>query len=566
MNVIPAFMTALRRNQHSNRNFRLLFQVLILLLVLIVSFSFIFYYLMKAEGQDFCLLTSFYWVLVTMTTLGYGDITFSSLSGQVFSLIVLITGIVLIFIVLPFTFIESIYASWVEANRELKAPRKLSRFFSGHVIITSVGPVAFALIRRLESYNYSYVLLVPDYDQALPLSERGMNVMVGDLDNPDTYRQAQIGIASMVAATGDDPTVNVNVIMTVKRLAPKVPVVALCHSRTSRRILDIAGSEHTLDLSIQLGDSLARLAYPGEERAQVAATFGTLAIAEARVRGTDLVDQTVGQTSLQKELGISIVGSWRKGEFIVFQPGMRISRRSILVLAGKPEQVEAFNRRYPDTETIAKPVVIIGGGRVGQAAARRLDSKGIDYRIIEREPTTGSPSEKTVIGDASRDEVLVNAGINDASTVLITTHNDNVNIYLTLLLRHLNPEMMIISRSMRERNLANLYRAGADYVMSHASMGAKEIFNLLKRGNIEMLAEGLDVFSLPVPPKLVGKRLADAQIRKRTGCIVVAVKALHGVEINPDPREPLPDTGSLVLIATVENEARFLRQFPPRKF
>ena len=54
------------------------------------------------------------------------------------------------------------------------------------------------------------------------------------------------------------------------------------------------------------------------------------------------------------------------------------------------------------------------------------------------------------------------------------------------------------------------------------------------------------------------------QVVKRTGAIVIAVQAVDEVKINPDPQEPLPESGSMIILATVENEARFLKQFPPK--
>ena len=49
---------------------------------------------------------SFYWVLTTMSTLGYGDITFVGSEGRLFSMIVMFTGVFYLFIVLPFVFME----------------------------------------------------------------------------------------------------------------------------------------------------------------------------------------------------------------------------------------------------------------------------------------------------------------------------------------------------------------------------------------------------------------------------------------------------------------------------
>ena len=92
-----------------------------------------------------------------------------------------------------------------------------------------------------------------------------------------------------------------------------------------------------------------------------------------------------------------------------------------------------------------------------------------------------------------------------------------MNIYLTIYCRRLRPDIQIISRATRERNVSTLHRAGADFVLSYASMGATAIFNYLRRGGVVVVAEGLQLAETPVPDALAGKSLAEAAIPQRSG-------------------------------------------------
>lgn len=168
-------------------------------------------------------------------------------------------------------------------------------------------------------------------------------------------------------------------------------------------------------------------------------------------------------------------------------------------------------------------MVILGGGRVGRAAGRTLEAQGIDYLIVEQLPERVPNTGKYVLGNAAEFEILSQAGIMEAPTVIITTHDDETNIYLTIYCRRLRPDIEIIGRATLERNVATLHRAGADFVMSYASMGANAIFNLLERSDILMVDEGLDVFKVKIPVSLVGKSLANSSIRRETGCTVIAL-------------------------------------------
>ena len=85
---------------------RALLKFLVLLVSVIIIFSIAFHFIMLREGREFSWVTGVYWTLTVMSTLGFGDITFHSDLGLVFTLVVLITGIFLLLILLPFDFIR----------------------------------------------------------------------------------------------------------------------------------------------------------------------------------------------------------------------------------------------------------------------------------------------------------------------------------------------------------------------------------------------------------------------------------------------------------------------------
>ncbi len=84
----------------------------------------------------------------------------------------------------------------------------------------------------------------------------------------------------------------------------------------------------------------------------------------------------------------------------------------------------------------------------------------------------------------------------------MTTHDDDLNIYLTIYCRKLRPDVQILSRSTLDRNVPSLYNAGANLVMSHASMAASTIINLLSPGRVTILTEGLNIFRVTAPRPL----------------------------------------------------------------
>ncbi len=170
--LVPQIYHLLRRRPNQINILNLL-RFLFLLTLMVTAYSVAFHFIMQYEGRtEFSWVTGFYWTLTVMSTLGFGDITFTSDLGRAFSTVVLLSGIVFLLVLLPFTFIEFFYEPWLKAQAEARAPRKLPEKTRGHVILTEYDAVTHAFIERLVKHQYPYVLLAPDLDQALRLRPR----------------------------------------------------------------------------------------------------------------------------------------------------------------------------------------------------------------------------------------------------------------------------------------------------------------------------------------------------------------------------------------------------------
>jgi Trk K+ transport system NAD-binding subunit len=559
---LPAQFSYFVETTGMRRNVKLLIRFLAILVVLIVFYSIVFHLIMEYEDQAHSWVTGFYWTLTVMSTLGFGDITFQSDLGRMFSILVLVSGVMFLLIVLPFTFIQFFYAPWLEAQTRRRVPREVDDSVVDHILLASHEPVAVSLIQRLDSLGRAYLLIEPDLGRALELEEAGLKVVLGSPEDLDTYSRLGVQRAAMVVANVDDH-VNTNITFTVREQDETVPIVSFARDAASVDILELAGSTTVLQLPDMLGRSLARRVLAGDHRAGVIGEFDELVIAEAPVAGTPLIGKTLGEGWLREMTGLTAVGAWERGRFSVPGPDTRLNPSTVLLLAGTEDQLLRFTELTAIYRPVDGPVLVLGGGRVGRAAAAALAERGLEYRIVERNPDRVRIPEHTVVGNAADRECLESAGLHAAPTIIVTTADDATNIYLTIYCRRLRPDVQIVSRATMERNVSTLHRAGADFVMSYASMGANAILNALEGGNIVMIAEGLDLFRVPVPPALQGMKLRETRIRQETGCHVVAFHDGGGMHTNPPPDATIPaEPGSeLILVATPADEHRFLRWF-----
>jgi Trk K+ transport system NAD-binding subunit len=425
-----------------------------------------------------------------------------------------------------------------------------------HVIMTNFEAVGIALIKKIAQYSYPYVILLNDQKQALELYDQGYKVVLGDIDDRKTYERLRAEEAALVFFNQDDQ-LNTNGIFTLRDYSTNTPIVANAESQASIDIMELAGASQVFHFSNMLGRSLARRVLGVSMHANIIGKFGQLAIAEAPAMRTPLEGKVLQESGIRENTGVNVIGIWQRGTFAIPRPNTTINAQSVLVLAGSDEQLQRYDELYSVYTVSMYPVLILGGGRVGKAAVQALQKNQIDYRVVEKNVRLTKGRKKYIFGDAADFEVLKRAGIENAPSVIITTNNDNMNIYLTIYCRRLRPDIQIITRTTLDRNISKLHHAGADLVMSYASMGANAVINFLKEDKELMLAEGLNIFRQQIPDVLVGKSLVQSRIREKTSCSVIAVRSGEDMQINPDPSYVLGKEEEIILVGTTEAEKTF---------
>ena len=179
-------------SKKQERNISILLKFFGALAAMVTIYSILFHFLMIFENREFSWVTGFYWTLTVMSTLGFGDITFTTDLGKVFSIIVLMSGIVFLLTMLPFTFIQFFYLPWLDAQARARAPRELPKGTKDHVILTNYDPVSIVLAEKFDQYQHEYVIVVEEVQKKLELQDLELRVAVGDLVDTQTYRRLTV--------------------------------------------------------------------------------------------------------------------------------------------------------------------------------------------------------------------------------------------------------------------------------------------------------------------------------------------------------------------------------------
>ena len=536
MKILPSLFVSILNSREARQHVAVLRRFLIAIVIILATVTCVFRAIMFYEGQQHSWLTGLYWALTVMSTLGFGDITFTTDLGRAFSIVVLVTGIILFLIILPFIFIQHVYNPWQERQKKEMLPRTLPKETRGHVLIAGTDPVALNLASDIRRYGVPAYVMCNDLQLALPLMGQGYSVVGGWHDDMKTYSNLQAQNAALLVVLESDIR-STNIVFSAREAAPDLTILAGVEQLAARDILRMAGCSRCFHFYSLLGEALSRRVIKPSNRVSVLGRFGHVVIAEAPVMRTPLAGKTLLQSNLRASTGVNVIGVWERGAFKLPRLDTVFGHSTVLVVAGSEEEIKSFNRLVSsadDDPTDMVPTIILGGGRVGQAVARSLARRGIPAVIVDREKTVRAGSTPVVHGDASDLAVLEKASIRTTPAIIVTTHDDDANIYLTIYCRRLRPDVQLISRASLDRNVNGLHMAGADLVLSLSSLISSTVINLLSPDRVLMLNERLSVFRYTVHGGLAGTVLRESGIRNRTHCSVLAVHSPDGgVHVNP---------------------------------
>ncbi len=523
----------------------------IALVGVVLLLNLLFHAIMFYEGRSYSWASGFYWVLTVMSTLGFGDIVFNSDLGRMFSMVVLLYGIVMLLVVAPFTIIRFFYAPWLEARVRPHAPQALADHISGHVVLCRYDDIARGLLPRLVDLKIPYVILEPDTARAAALHAEGLHVVEGDRESGDTLRAVRVQDARLVLANLGDAE-NTNLTLTVRDIAPEVPIIAMAREVEAVEVLRISGATEVVPLKQRLGEQLSSRVRAGNQSAYRIGRFGQLIIAEFPVHGTKLPGRTVEETRLHELTGIDIIAVWEHGRFFPASPDTRLTDHSVLLVAGAEEQVTELDALFVIYQPQDAPVLVVGGGTVGKAVCRALRRRGARVTIIERAPALAAELEqvadRVVIGDAGSLSAAKEAGIDEAPSVVLTTNDDAVNIFLAVYCRKQGKGAHIISRVAHSWNLEAIHLAGADFVLSGGSLAVQVLISALTRRDLIVVDEGAELFTQRISKKHIGKPLSQILPAAEDDVNVIGIISGGRFFANPAPETEPGDGDELVMI------------------
>ena len=223
-------------------------------------------------------------------------------------------------------------------------------------------------------------------------------------------------------------------------------------------------------------------------------------------------------------------------------------------------------RRFREMNKLHEHFIICGAGRVGSRIIREVQRARLPFVVIEQEQQKVvdliEQGGHVIIGDATLEETLREAGVEKARGLVACLPDDAGNLYVVLTARDLNHKLHIVARAVEEQAEPKLIRAGANRVVSPTIIGSRRMAEGLMKPAVadfmdSITAENLDLGfeEVEVQPNsvYVGRKLKNTNIRSELDVVIVAIRRRKGDMIfNPSGDTTLEAGDLLIAIGRAE--------------
>lgn len=267
--------------------------------------------------------------------------------------------------------------------------------------------------------------------------------------------------------------------------------------------------------------------------------------------------------------------------FIVVNLGIfayTVSVLSSFLFEGELRKIFRNLVSFRDVSKMKNHVIICGFGKNGSKACEELRKDKKEFVVIESDQDVINAFREEqgylfIHGNATLDEVLLDAGIKNATTVITALPQDADNVFITLTARELNPSVNIIAKATEESSEKKLLRAGASHVVMPDRLGGMHMANLITKPYVIEFLElmnGLDDSKMlleeisheTLKAEFQNKSLRELDIRNKTGATIIAFKDDQlGFVFNPHSEKMVEKGDVLIVLGKAQNIESFKEAF-----
>jgi len=324
------------------------FWIIIYFLSLIIIGSIGYY---SIGGSDWTLLDSLYMTIITLASVGYGEVHELDDLGKIWSILLIIfgvTGIGVLFRTINEEFIQS-QLFWKK-----KMKKTISKL-KNHYIICGYGRMGAVIAKELSEKGQEFLIIEHNEQKIEIIREKGMICLQGDATSEETLKSAKIDKASGVAVVLDTDQDNLFVTMSIKTIYPDTFLLSRCSRKENQSKLIRAGANKVINPYISGGHRMAEILIKPlvEDSISVVSPKDSkinLTIDEISLDGVHKYDgKTIKESRIRDKFDVSIVGIMKNDGKSVINPSSEevLSTDQTIILIGEVQKMDRFKAQLP---------------------------------------------------------------------------------------------------------------------------------------------------------------------------------------------------------------------------
>jgi voltage-gated potassium channel len=259
----------------------------------------------------------------------------------------------------------------------------------------------------------------------------------------------------------------------------------------------------------------------------------------------------------------------------VISIGYIVNRFTEALIQGYFQEGRRLGQQRHLMESLRRHYIICGFGRTGRQVAREFAAEAIPFVIVDSGIEAIQDAQAlgyiAFQGDATLDETLIKVGVERALCLVTALHSDADNLYTVLSAKALNPTIRAIARASSEEAMQKLQRGGADAVISPYITGGRRMAAAALRPQVMDFVDGIltgsdrsfymeEFLVNPDSCPCVGKTLKQAQLRLKSGALVLAIRRASGHLIGGPTGETAIMSGDLLICMGTAEQLRAINQ------
>jgi len=328
------------------RNKKLWIVIYFISLIIIGSLG---YYIIG--GRDWTLLDSLYMTIITLASVGYGEVHVLDNYGKIWSILLIIfgvTGIGALF--------RTINEEFIQSKRFWK--KKMKKTISklrNHHIICGYGRMGAVIAQELKEKNQNFLIIENNEKKVEEIIDNGMLCLQGDATSDNTLLSANIDKASGVAVVLDTDQDNLFVTMTIKTKYPDIFLLSRCAIEDNQTKLIRAGANKVINPYVSGGHRMAEILIKPQVEDSISVVSPknskmNLTIDEISLYGVDEYDGlTIKESGIRDKFDVSIVGIMDDKGNSTINPSSDelLSSNQTIILIGEVEKMDVFKEHLP---------------------------------------------------------------------------------------------------------------------------------------------------------------------------------------------------------------------------